>query len=213
MGTTRHLPPPRTNGAKHQASSGPQNVGAPPLRLIPGGSTSLQDKHTQCPEVSQGTFLLDKPLQLPPTFLQDREGDSCAWNAQGQDASLQSPCLENQSPLQPHHDTRATQEPLRVSSSNLENARSSESSVRSTRHCSLEKSSDISQLSSGYAGDEENSEVSLVGSIRIPKLKKRLRTQIGSTPTSQLCTTYSSNQVKSQASSQANSTQQTGGEK
>ncbi|KAM5329708.1 protein TNT [Glossophaga mutica] len=192
---------------------GPINVDAPPLKLIPGGSTSLQDKHTQYPEVSQGTFLLDKPLQLPPTFHQDKEGDSCAWNAQGQDASLQSPCLESQSPLQPHHDTRETQEPLRVSSSNLENAWSSESSVRSTRHYSLEKSSDISQLSSGYAGDEENSEVSLVGSSRIVRLKRRLRTQAGSTPTGQLCAAYCPNQVRSQAASQADSTQQTGGEK
>ncbi|XP_054436905.1 protein TNT [Pteronotus mesoamericanus] len=171
------------------------------------------DKHTHHPEVSLGTFLLDKPVQLPPTFHQDKEGDSCAWNAQGQDASLQSPCLEGQPPLQPCHDTKATQEPLRVSSSNMENARSSESSLRSMRHCSLEKRGDISQVSSGYAGDEENSEVSLVGSSRIVRLKRRLRTQAGGTPTRQLCTTYCPNQVKSQVASQANSTQQTGGEK
>ncbi|XP_024416120.2 protein TNT [Desmodus rotundus] len=171
------------------------------------------DNHTQCPEISQSTFLLDKSLQLPPNFHQDREGDSCAWNTQGQDASLQSPCLESQSPLQPHHDTRETQAPLRVSSNNLENAWSSESSVRSMRLCSLEKSSDISRLSSGYAGDEENSEVSLVGSSRIVRLKRRLRTQAGSAPTGQLCTAYCPNQVKSQVASQANSTQQTGGEK
>lgn len=165
------------------------------------------DKCSQHPEASQGPLLLDKPVQLHPTFLQGKEGDSSAQNAQaqdasarnaqGQDASLQSPGLEPQSPVWPGHDAEASQEPLRVSSSNLGNTWSSESNVRSMRHAHLAKGSDTSQLSSGYAGDEESSDVSLVGSSQTVRVNRRLRTQRGGT----------------HPPSQASSSQQTGGEK
>ncbi|XP_019505352.1 PREDICTED: protein TNT [Hipposideros armiger] len=156
-----------------------------------------QDKCSQHPEASQGPLLLDKPVQLHPTFPQGKEGDSSARNAQAQDASLQSPGLEPQSPVWPGHDAEASQEPLRVSSSNLGNTWSSESNVRSMRHSHLAKGSDTSQLSSGYAGDEESSDVSLVGSSQTVRLNRRLRTQRGGT----------------HPPSQASSSQQTGGEK
>lgn len=154
------------------------------------------DKHSQHPEASQSPLLLDNPVQLHPTVLQDREGNSSAWNTQGQDASLQSPGLEPQSLVGPGHDAQAPQERLTVASSHLGNARSSESDVRSMRHSCLEKGSDISQLSSGYEGDEENSELSLAGSGQIVRWHRRLSTQASGT----------------HPPSQADSTRQTGGE-
>lgn len=173
------------------------------------------DKHTQHPEASQGSFPLDKPVELPPTFPQDKEGDSCGWNAQGQDVSPQSPCLERQPPLRPRHDPGATREPLRVPGSNLGPAwssGSSGSSESSVQRGSLEKSGRISQLSNGYAGDEENSEVSLVGGNRIAPLNRRLGTPAGGTQTSQLCAAYRPDQLKSQAASPAHGARQPGGE-
>lgn len=65
------------------------------------------------------------------------------------------------------------------------------------RHSRLAKGSDTSQLSSGYAGDEENSEVSLVRSSQTVRLNRRLGTQPGGT----------------RPPSQASSSQQTGGER
>ncbi|XP_027983172.2 protein TNT, partial [Eptesicus fuscus] len=170
------------------------------------------DKHTQHPEASQGSFPLDKPVELPPTFPQDRKGDSCGWNAQGQDVSPQSPCLQSQPPLRPRHDTGATREPLRVPGSNLGPAWSSESSESSVQRGSLEKSGRLSQLSNGYAGDEESSEVSLVGGNRNAPLNRRLGTPAVSTQTSQLCAAYRPDQLKSQAASPAHGARQPGGE-
>lgn len=180
------------------------------------------DQHTQHPEASQGSSPLDKPVPLPPAFLQDRKEDSCGWNARGQDVSLQTPCLEHQPPLRPRHDTGAPPEPLRVPGSNLGPAWSSGSSsessdckgssVRSRRHCSLQNSGYDSQRSSGYSGDEENSEASLVGGSRIVPLSRRLGTQAVGTQTSQVCATYHPDQLKSPAASPADSTRQPGGE-
>ncbi|KAF5914763.1 hypothetical protein HPG69_005261 [Diceros bicornis minor] len=127
-------------------------------------------------------ILLEKPIQLPPTFLQDRKGESSAWKAQSQDPSLQSPGLEPQSLAGPCHDAGVTQEPPRVSPDNLGNVSSRDSSVTSSRHCSLEKCSNISRLSSGYEGDEENSKVSLDGSRRFVRLKRRLNNPGGRRP-------------------------------
>ncbi|CAD7683683.1 unnamed protein product [Nyctereutes procyonoides] len=171
-----------------------------------------QTHHSQA---SQGLLPLDKPDQLPPTFLQGRNGESAAWNAQGQAPSLSPPSIESQPPTWPHHDTGATQKPLRVSGGSLRNPWSSESGLLSLQQSSLGKcnDSDISLLSSGYAGDEENSEVSLLGSTPILRLQRRLLTQAGSTPTSQLCALYSPSQIRNQLASQAHSVKQTGGEK
>lgn len=166
------------------------------------------DKHTQHPEASPGSFPLDKPAQLPPTFLQDRKGDSCGWNVQGQDVSLQPP-------LQPRHDTGATPEPLKVPGSNLgpaSSSDSSDSSLRNVQHGSLQKGGHASQLSSGYAADEENSEASLVGGNSTVQLNRRRRTQAVGTQTSQLCAASRPDQLKSQAASPARSARQPGGE-
>ncbi|KAB1263537.1 Protein TNT [Camelus dromedarius] len=106
----------------------------------------------------------------------------------------------------------ATQEPLRGFGGHLGNTWSSGSDVPSLRHSSREECSDVSRLSSGYAGDEESSEVSLLGSRRIVQLNRRLHIQAGGAQTSQVCATYSPNQLKSRLASQADSTVQTGGE-
>ena len=90
---------------------------------------------------------------------------------------------------------------------------SHDSSVLSSLlHSSLERCTDISRLSSGYAGDEENSEVSLPGSHQIVRLSRRLHTQAGGAQTNQVCAVYSSKQLKRQLARQTNSTNQTGGE-
>lgn len=75
------------------------------------------------------------------------------------------------------------------------------------------RASDASLLSSGYAGDEENSEVSLVGGTPTLRLQRRLRAPAVSTPTSQLCAVYSPNQIRSRLASRACSSKQPGGEK
>lgn len=152
---------------------------------------------------------------MPPTFLQGRNGESAAWSVQGQAPSLLAPSIEPQPPEGPHHDTGATQEPLKVLGGNLENPWNSDSSLLSLQQSSLGKcrESVTSLVSSGYAGDEENSEVSLVGSTPIPRLQRRLHTQAGSAPASQLCAIYSPSQIRSRLASQARRTKQTGGEK
>ncbi|XP_046522403.1 protein TNT [Equus quagga] len=170
---------------------------------------SKQTSHIQHSEASQGPLLLEKPIQVPPTLLQDRKGDAFTWDAQSQDPSLQSPGLEPQPPVGLCQDARATQDPLRASRGNLGSVRSKESSVTS---CSLEKCSNVSRLSSGYAGDEENSKVSLRGSRRIVRLKRRLNTQAAGAQISQPCATFSRSQLQSRLASQANSTTQTGGQ-
>nr|XP_012416708.1 PREDICTED: protein TNT [Odobenus rosmarus divergens] len=164
---------------------------------------------------SQGPLPLDKPDQLPPTFLQGRNGESAASNVQGQAPSLPAPSVEPQPLAWPHHDTGATQEPLRVSRGNLGNPWSSESGLLSLRQSSQGKwkESDTSLLSSGYAGDEENSEVSLVANTPNLRLPRRLHTQAGSAPSSQLCTIYSPSQIRSRVASQACGSRQAGEEK
>ncbi|XP_040492493.1 protein TNT [Ursus maritimus] len=164
---------------------------------------------------SQGPLPLDKPDQLPPTFLQGRNRESAAWNVRGQAPSLPAPSVEPQAPERPHHDTGATQEPLKVLGGNLGSPWNSDSSLLSLRQSSLGKcrESVTSLVSSGYAGDEENSEVSLVGSTPMLRLQRRLHTQAGSAPTSQLCAIYSPSQIRSRLASQARGTKQPGGEK
>ncbi|XP_025709578.1 protein TNT [Callorhinus ursinus] len=166
-------------------------------------------------DASQGPLPLDKPDQLPPTFLQGRNRESAAWNVQGQAPSLPAPSVEPQPLAWPHHDTGATQESPRVSRGNLGNPWSSESGLLSLRQSSQGKckESDTSLLSSGYAGDEENSEVSLVGNTPILRLPRRLHTQAGSAPSSQLCTIYSPSQIRRRAAGQAHGSRQAGGEK
>ncbi|XP_032286580.1 protein TNT [Phoca vitulina] len=181
----------------------------------PAPATDVTDK-PDLPFVGlPGPLPLDKPDQLPPTFLEGRNGESAAWNVQGQAPSLPNPSVEPQPPAWPHHDTGATQEPLRVSRDNLGNPWSSESGLLSLRQSSQGKckESDTSLLSSGYAGDEENSEVSLVGNTPILRLPRRLHTQAGSAPSSQLCAIYSRSQIRSQVAGQARGSRQAGGEK
>lgn len=165
------------------------------------------------PRGLQGPLLLEKPSQLPPTFLQGRQGESPSGEAQEPGAGVQSPSLEPQSPAWPRHDAEARQEPLRDSSGHLGNTVSHDSSVLSSlQHSSLERCTDISRLSSGYAGDEENSEVSMPGSHRIVRLSRRLHTQAGGAQTNQVCAVHSPKQLKRRLARQANSTNQTGGE-
>eukprot|EP00069_Balaena_mysticetus_P002992 bmy_00815T0 len=194
--------------------------GAAPLEpCAPASPEDARKQHLDTPHPTlrglQEPLPLEKPSQPPPTFLQGRQGESPAWNAQGQGPGLQPPSLELPSPARPCNDTGATQEPLRDSGGDLGNTWSRESNVPlSPQHSSLERGSDVSRLSSGYAGDEENSQVSLLGgSSRIVRLNRSLRTQAGGAQTSQVCATYSPNQLKSRLASQADSTVQTGREK
>ena len=190
-----------------------------PIRTLPFQG-DLYKLSLLCPDTPhptprgfQGPLLLEKPSQLPPTFLQGRQGESPSGEAQETGAGLQSASLEPQSPAWPRHDAEATQEPLRDSSGHLGNTVSHESSVLSSlQHSSLEQCIDISRLSSGYAGDEENSKVSLPGSHQIVRLSRRLHTQAGGAQNSQVCAVYSPKQLKRRLAHQAKGTKQTGRE-
>ncbi|XP_065775365.1 protein TNT [Muntiacus reevesi] len=176
-------------------------------------TSSSGDTPHPTPRGLQGPLFLEKPSQLPPTFLQGRQGESPSGEAQEPGAGLQSPSLGPQSPAWPRHDAEATQEPLRDSSGHLGSTASHDSSVLSSLlHSSLERCTDISRLSSGYAGDEENSEVSLPGSHQVVRLSRRLHTQAGGAQTRQVCAVYSPMQLKRRLARQANSTNQTGRE-
>ncbi|XP_058567897.1 protein TNT [Neofelis nebulosa] len=164
-----------------------------------------QTNHTHHSEASQGPLPLDKPDHLSLTFLQGTTGESAAWNAQDQAPGLPSPSLEPQSPAWPHHDAGATQGPLRLPGSNLGNAWRRESDLLSLRQSSLGtcRDSDTSLLDSGYAGDEENSEVSLVARRHIVRLHRSLNTQTDSAQSSQLCAIYSPSQIRRQPGTQS----------
>ncbi|XP_027627478.1 protein TNT, partial [Tupaia chinensis] len=163
-------------------------------------------------EASQGPLLLDKPIQLPPIFLRGEKEESFSQNTLGPEPSLQSSRLELQPHSQPCH-TGATQEPLKVSCSSLGNTQSSESLGQRPGWPRLKECSNASLLSSGYAGDEENSEASLARSPRIVRWNKRLHLKVGGTQPCQLCTTSSPSHVDSQLTSTAHSSTQTGAEK
>lgn len=190
-----------------------------PIRTLPFQG-DLYKLSLLCPDTPhptprglQGPLLLEKPSQLPPTFLQGRQGEPPSGEAQEAGAGLQSPSLEPQPPAWPRHDAEATQEPLSDSSGHLGNTVSHESSVLSSlQHSSLVQCIDISRLSSGYAGDEENSEVSLPGSHQIVRLSRRLHTQAGGAQNSQVCAIYSPKQLKRRLARQAKTTKQSGRE-
>lgn len=86
-------------------------------------------------------------------------------------------------PQRPRQDAAATREPLSACGSHPGNARASGSTLTHTPPCGLEQSSDTSHLSSGYAGDEESSEASLVGRGRVLGLNRRLSPPAGGTHT------------------------------
>ncbi|XP_037669755.1 LOW QUALITY PROTEIN: protein TNT [Choloepus didactylus] len=168
---------------------------------------------SQHSEASQGPLLLDKQIKLPPIFLQGGKGTSSTCDAQGQNPSLQSPSLEHQSHTWPCHDAAVTKEPPRISCSRLEHTWSSESDVRSFRFSSLENSRNSSLVSSGYAGDEESSEISLVCNSQLSQLGREHKIQEDDTQTDQLYAAYCPSQLKSPQTGQADSTEQAGGEK
>ncbi|XP_076996423.1 protein TNT [Tamandua tetradactyla] len=156
---------------------------------------------------SQGPFPLDKDIKLPPIFLRGGKGESSACDAEGQDPSLQSPSLALQ-----HQDAAVTKELPRASYSSLPHTWSSESDVMSFQYPSLDKSSNISLVSSGYAADKESSESSVVCNSRLTQLGRGLKTQASHTQTNQLCSTYRPSQPKNPDIGQADS-KQAGGEK
>nr|XP_003945340.2 protein TNT [Saimiri boliviensis boliviensis] len=157
-----------------------------------------------------GPLPLDKPLQLPPIFLEGEKGESSVRNAQEGEPSLQSPSLELQPPTWPRS-AGAAQEPQKVYGSNLSVTQSSESHVFSVQHPWPEDCSHAS-LSSGYAGDKEGSDISLVGSRRRVRSNRRLNTPAPSTQTGQLGSTDSLSCVKSRLTIPTHSTKQTGGQ-
>ncbi|EHH31531.1 hypothetical protein EGK_12621 [Macaca mulatta] len=203
--TRLHLTSPITMGTEPATRNTQFSKGS----LIYGG-TSPQRGHSQHSEASQGPLSLDKPLQLPPIFLKGEKGESSVRHEEEGEPSLQSPGLELQSPEWPHH-AGAAQDPLKVASSNLSDTQSSESHVSSVQHPRPEECSHTS-LSSGYAGDKEDSGTSLAGSHRRVRLNRRLNTQAASNQTSQLGSTDPLRSLKSQLTGPAHSTKQTGGE-
>ncbi|XP_077616683.1 protein TNT [Crocuta crocuta] len=178
--------------------------------FYPEEAPATETTHTHHSEASQGPLPLDKPDQLPPTF-----GESAAWNAQARAPSLLYPSLEPRSLAWPHHDAGATQEPLGLAGGNLGSVWRTESSSPSLRQPSLGKhrDSDASLLNSGYAGDEENSEVSLVVRRHRVRLHRGLNSQADSVQTSQPGAVYCPSQIRSQLAGQAPGAEQTGGEK
>ncbi|XP_051703907.2 protein TNT, partial [Oryctolagus cuniculus] len=175
-----------------------------PIRTLsfPGQPCKLSDPSPGQPEPTlrgppQGPLLLEKPDQRPPIFLEGEKGESSAWDVVGQERNAASPGVE----------------PLKASRSDLGSSCSSASSVQGMRQPRLEERSDASLVSSGYAGDEESSEVDLVDSRRLLRLTKRLHAQGGSSESSQLCSRSPPKKFKqSRLGSPAHSTQQTGGE-
>uniref|UniRef100_A0A8I3W1E6 Chromosome 16 open reading frame 82 n=1 Tax=Callithrix jacchus TaxID=9483 RepID=A0A8I3W1E6_CALJA len=153
---------------------------------------------------------MDKPLQLPPIFLEGEKGESSVQNAQEGEPSLQSPSLAPRPPAWPRS-AGAAQEPRTVSGSNLSITQSRERHVSSVQHPRPEDCSNGS-LSSGYAGDKEGSDISLVGSHRRVQLKRRLNTPTPSTQIGQLGSTDSLSCLKSRLTGPTHSTKQTGGQ-
>nr|XP_012319901.1 LOW QUALITY PROTEIN: protein TNT [Aotus nancymaae] len=174
------------------------------------GVTSPQTGHSQHSEASQDPLPLDKLLQLSPIFPEGEKGEASVQNAQEGEPSLQSPSLEPRPPTWPCS-AGAAQEPWKVSSSNLSVTQSSESHVSSVQHPWPEHCSHTS-LSSGYAGDKEDSDISLVGSRRRVRLNRRLNTPAPSTQTDQLGSTDSPSCLKSRLTGPALSTKLTGGQ-
>ncbi|XP_058537076.1 protein TNT [Ochotona princeps] len=164
--------------------------------------------------LSQGPLLLDNPIQLPPIFLDKETGESSTWDVLAQEGNLVSPGLEPHTQAHPHH-TEVTPEPLLVPPSELGSNPSSDSSVRGMQRSQPEEHSDSSLLSSGYAGDEENSELNSVPGRRVVRFTRRLHAQVGNSESSELCCTTSPQELKKRRrlTSPAPRTQQTGGEK
>ncbi|XP_063082769.1 protein TNT, partial [Cavia porcellus] len=162
-----------------------------------------------------GLLLLDKPTPLPPIFPKAEEGGSSACGPPGVEPSPWSPNSDIKPPQQPSY-AAAPRESLRVSSSSLASSHSKQNLAHGMRYPKPKDQSNTSLGSSGYAGDEENSNISLVGSQRIPRLTRRLNTQVGSARRSYLTTVYSPRPLKSslhkQSQSRGPGTQQTGGE-
>ncbi|XP_013360199.1 PREDICTED: protein TNT [Chinchilla lanigera] len=169
----------------------------------------------QSPEASQGCLLLDKPIPLPPLSPKAEEGGSSACDPQGTEPSPCSPSSDIQPPRQASY-AAALRESLRAYSSPLAKTRSKQSLVHSMLYPRRKDQSSASLVSSGYAGDEENSSVSIVRSQRIPRLTRKLNTRVGSAWSSQLSTVYSPRPLKSslrrQSQGQGPGTKQTGGE-
>ncbi|XP_023565345.1 protein TNT [Octodon degus] len=179
-------------------------------------SGHLSPERPQSPEASQGCFLLDKPIPPPPISPKAEEGGSSACGPRGTEASPWSTSSDIQPPRQPSY-AAALRESLRASGSTLTCARSQQSLLHSMLYPRLEDQSNASLGSSGYTGDEENSDLSLVGSRRVPRLIRKLTIHVGSSSNSQLSAAYSPRLLKSsrrsQSQGQGPGTKQAGGQR
>ncbi|XP_012866627.1 PREDICTED: uncharacterized protein LOC105981825 [Dipodomys ordii] len=157
-----------------------------PSRSAPGLRPRRQPPRQHHSEASQDPFL-EKSIHLSPTCPEAGKGVSSAENAQRQEPSLLGLSLQLQPHPRPRH-AADPEEPVSVSRSTLGQSQSSKSQVPSTEHSTPKECSNTSLLSSGYSGDEESSQVGLKsrGRSRVP-LSKRLRAQLGSTQSSQVC--------------------------
>lgn len=114
---------------------------------------------------------------MPPAFPKKEGGGSSAWNARGPAPGTPPHSLEPRAP-QPGH--AGAPEPLSASRSSLGQPPSSKSLAQGTRQPPPKECSNASLPSSGYTGDSENSDVSLVAGRQVAQLNKRsVRTQAG----------------------------------
>nr|XP_003478260.1 protein TNT [Cavia porcellus] len=146
-----------------------------------------------------GLLLLDKPTPLPPIFPKAEEGGSSACGPPGVEPSPWSPNSDIKPPQQPSY-AAAPRESLRVSSSSLASSHSKQNLAHGMRYPKPKDQSNTSLGSSGYAGDEENSNISLVGSQRIPRLTRRLNTQVSSSGLPSVSSSQASDQTSNSQS-------------
>ncbi|XP_006896697.1 PREDICTED: protein TNT [Elephantulus edwardii] len=198
--------------------TGPITMGTEPANQNPQISKeafiscaiSPHTSHHLIVRTSRDSVLLDKQIQSPSIFHQERKEGSVVWHGLGQDQTLQPSHLELEARVSLCRDPGEPQELRKSSCSDLGGLLSGESDVLSTRHRSPESCSDISLVGSGYEGDKENSEISLVSSGRVKSLSRRLTGQVNDTETRHLGAAYTPRQLKRRQGGHAEKSQQAG---
>ncbi|XP_049644101.1 protein TNT [Suncus etruscus] len=116
----------------------------------------MRTSQSQHSEASRA-LLLEKPVQVPSTGLQISKGQSSIQNAQGQISNLQLPCHKPSSQLGSSCGIELFQQPRKDTCSDQRKGSRCSSIVKSKG-----QDSNFSGRSSGYEGDEENSNANLM---------------------------------------------------